>query len=401
MPRKAKWGPGGTSDTPKAIDLKLAKGVRVQVTSGVLTKAAYEARVHAIKEAWGMGGVWAEAVRALIAKRFTVGAFYTAKADGVKGIEALLARAGSEPLKDLARDYLKQSKATDKKNMRQRLDRFAKSLGKSASVADVTTANVEVFLTQLTDQRTATTKRHVAAKGSTVNRYRAVLGGMCTWAVRAKRMQAHPIAGKQIEKAAEPHYRLPEMRADEYRDYMRAVRDARPDLAPLLLLLIHTAPDVGELWKIVARDVDMDAKRMRYERSKTARYGALPRFVPMPAVVLEEMRAHLAEHGLRGSQPVFAMFPRKDVEWLHRRATASIQRPELTMKDLRHVAAIAWVKAGVHIRLVQKWLGHRSLGQTMKYTDYEPGAEMAAEMAERAANTLNETADVIPLRKAQ
>jgi integrase len=51
--------------------------------------------------------------------------------------------------------------------------------------------------------------------------------------------------------------------------------------------------------------------------------------------------------------------------------------------------------------LVMRWLGHRSLAMTMKYTDYEPGAEMAVEMAERAARTLNETSDVTPLKVAQ
>jgi integrase len=65
------------------------------------------------------------------------------------------------------------------------------------------------------------------------------------------------------------------------------------------------------------------------------------------------------------------------------------------------VAAIAWVKAGVHIRLVSRWLGHRSLAMTMRYTDYEPDGEAAVEMAERAAQTLNRPADVTPLRERQ
>jgi integrase len=91
------------------------------------------------------------------------------------------------------------------------------------------------------------------------------------------------------------------------------------------------------------------------------------------------------------------MFRRRDVETLHARAARSIERPELTLKDLRHVSAIAWVKGGVHIRLVQRWLGHTSLSQTMKYTDYEPNAETESELAERAAATLARTMDVTPL----
>lgn len=402
MPRRASWRRDGTSATPKAIDLRLsglnAKG-RLQVSSGVLHRTAYEMRRNAIKEAWALGGIHRAAIVALDQGRFDVEAFWDARSRGAEGLAYLLATAGSEPLKDLIRDYLKQTKATDAKKMKQRLQRFARSLGKAPSVADVTSADVEAFLDSLTDERTAKTTK-TPAKGSTVNRYRAVIGGLCTWAVKVGRMQQHPIAGKKVEKRAEPHHRLPEMSADEYRDYMTAAREARPDLAVILLLLIHTAPDVGEAFELSARDADFEVRRLRYERPKTRRFGPAPRFVPMPSVLMVELRAHVAEYQLRGSQPLFGMVKRSNVEWLHDRAAQAIQRPELTLKDLRHVAAIAWVKAGVHIRLVQRWLGHRSLAMTMKYTDYEPGAEMAIEMAERAAQTLNQTSDVTPLRKA-
>ena len=59
----------------------------------------------------------------------------------------------------------------------------------------------------------------------------------------------------------------------------------------------------------------------------------------MPTVVVEELRAHLAEHELRGSQPLFAMFRRTDIDTLRQRAAWAIQRPELTPEDVRHVAA--------------------------------------------------------------
>lgn len=395
-----KWRRDGTSETPKPIDLVL-DGVRLQVSSGVIHKSAYELRRNAVKEAWTLGGIWRDAILAMKAGRFGMAEFYEARSRGEAGVRDLMTRAGSEPLKDLIRDYLKQTKATDKPKMRQRLNRFHSHFGRKVpSVADVTTATVDHFLSLLTDLRTAKREEPVPAQGSTVNRYRAVIGGMCTWAVRVGRMTTHPIAGKKVEKREEPHHRLPELSANEYRDYMDCARAKRPDLAVVLLLLIHTAPDVGEVFAREARDADLETGRMRYERSKTRRYGSLPRFVPMPSVVLEEIRAHVAEHGVTGEQDLFGMSKRTDVEWLHKQCCAAISRPTLTLKDLRHVAAIAWVKAGVHIRLVSRWLGHRSLSQTMKYTDYEPDAAMAVEMAERAAQTLNQTVDVTPIRKA-
>lgn len=401
MPPRAKWKRDGTSDSPKPLDLRL-KGLepdgRLQLTSGVLNRSAYETRKNVIRQAWTMGGIWSDAVRGLKLKRFDVAEFMAAWVLGEPGIRSLLERKGAESLVTLVRDYLKQTKASDKKKMRQRLQRFSAFLGKSPSVADLTPANVEAFLDALTDLRTANRKAPEKAKGSTANRYRSVIGGMCTWAVRAGRLQLHPIAGKKVEKRAEPHHRLPELSADEYREYMAKARAFRPDLAIIPLLLIHTAPDVGEVFTREARDVDFDTGRIRYQRTKTARFGVLPRYVPMPSVVIAEVRAHLAEHDLKGSQTLFGMFERSEVEWLHKRCVEAIARPELTLKDMRHVAAIAWVKAGVHIRLVSRWLGHTSLNMTMRYTDYEPDAEAATAMAERAAETLNRTADVTPIR---
>lgn len=404
MPKPMKWRRDGTSETPKPIDIRLAglgtPGDRLQVSSGVTNRIGYNLRKAALVESWILGGVHRESVRGVALRRFDVNTWYSARQKGTEAIETLLRESGAEPLDDLIRDYLRSSKAGDKPKMRQRLHRFASWVGKKPTVADLTTAKVDRFLSELIDERTRETTK-TPAQGSTVNRYRAALSGLATWAVKNGRLQAHPIAGKKVEKREEPEHRLPEMSPDEYRDYIAHARTERPDLIVMLLLLIHTAPDVGELWTRTARDVDLAAGRIVYQRSKTRRFASArrPRMVPVPALVLAELRGHIAEHRLAGSQPLFEMFARGDLEGTHRRAAAAIKRPELTLKDLRHVAAIAWVKAGVHIRLVQRWLGHASLSQTMKYTDYEPDADAASAMAERAADTLNRSADVSPIRK--
>jgi integrase len=297
--------------------------------------------------------------------------------------------------------------------MRQRLERFLAYLGDSPALAELTTARVDAFLSSLVDLRTVQRSAGsgetelepdpgTPAKGSTVNRYRAVIGGFCTWLVRTNRLARHPIAGKRVQKRPEPHHRLPELSADDYRDYMVVVRRDRPDLAIIFLLLLHTGADVGEVFMREARDVDLDrsSPRIRYQRTKTERFAAAnrPRFVPMPPNLVEEMRAHLAEHQLRGAEQLFAMFARRDVETTHARAARAIKRDELTLKDLRHIAAISWARAGVGIRTIARYLGHTSLAMTMRYTDYEPDVEAEAEAIERAALTLTRTIGVTPLR---
>lgn len=401
MPTVMKWGRGGVSKTPKPIDIWLDGGPRLQVSSGVLTKEGYTNRRNAIKEDWSKGGVWRDAILALHAKRFTVTEWYAVRSEGVEALETFLAAKGAEPLMTAIRDYLKQVKASDKAKMKQRLERMATALGKQSTVADLTPAKIDTFLSELTDGRTAKKKHPTPAQGSTVNRYRAVISGLCTWLVNQSRLAAHPIRGKQVEKREEPSHRIPELSADEYRDYTGAFRSERPDLLVIALILLHTGADVGEVFGIMVRDVDLEAKRIRLQRPKTRRHRTAnkPRFVPLPSVLLTELRAHIAERGVQGSDRLFLATERRELEYMHDRAVKVITRPELTLKDLRHIAAISWVKGGVHIRTVQRYLGHASLQMTMRYTEFEPDEGLAAEQAERALDTLNKTDGVTPLRK--
>lgn len=399
MPRRMEWRRDGSWPTDRLMDFQLDGLGRFQAQSGVKMRVLYDARKAAILEDWQRGGVWSEAIRSIHAKHITVSEWYAARSGGVVALAAFLQKKGAAPLRPLIADYLHQSRASDKAKMRQRLDRLAANLGKCATVADLTPAKIDAFLASLIDGRTAKTKK-VPAKGSTVNRYRAVIGGMCTWAVKHARLDVHPISGKKVEKREEPHHRLPEMAPTEYAEYMATVRAQRDDLAVVFLMLLHTAPDAGELWILKARDVSFEKGLVTYERPKTLRFASSrPRKVPLPSLVLAELRGHFAEHGVKGSELVFGMIDRREVESMHERAAKTISRPELTIKDLRHIAAIAWTQAGVHIRLVQRWLGHTNLTQTMKYTDYEPDAGMAVEMAERAAETLNKTAGVTPISR--
>ena len=116
-----------------------------------------------------------------------------------------------------------QTDAKDVAKMRQRLDRFVAFLGDASRVADLTTAKIDSFLSSLVDLRTVNRRTpNQLANGKEcgsdqkVNRYRTVIGGLCTWAIRANRLERHPIAGKRVQKRAEPHHRLPELSPDEY-----------------------------------------------------------------------------------------------------------------------------------------------------------------------------------------
>jgi integrase/recombinase XerD len=55
-------------------------------------------------------------------------------------------------------------------------------------------------------------------------------------------------------------------------------------------------------------------------------------------------------------------------------ATAGIDK-RISPHSLRHTAAITWLRSGVPVTVVQKWLGHSSLATTQKYLDHLENGE--------------------------
>jgi len=51
--------------------------------------------------------------------------------------------------------------------------------------------------------------------------------------------------------------------------------------------------------------------------------------------------------------------------------------------DLRHTFGTAMAAAGVPMRTLQEWMGHRDIGTTQRYADYAPN-EREVEMVDRA-----------------
>jgi integrase len=110
--------------------------------------------------------------------------------------------------------------------------------------------------------------------------------------------------------------------------------------------------------------------------------------------VAAELRDHIAPYGLRGEQLLFGMANRKHVEALHAKAAAAIGRPALRIKDLRHIAAMAWVQSGTRIDRVSQLLGHSTLSQTMVYVTFAPDTAEEADIARLGAAQLRGPAGV-------
>lgn len=123
---------------------------------------------------------------------------------------------------------------------------------------------------------------------------------------------------------------------------------------------------------------DIDSARMlvHVHRGK----GSKDRFVPLPVKTLTMLREYWATH--RNAHWLFPATGRsgKAAALAHEpMATASVQgalrkvveevgiRKHVSMHTLRHSYATHLLEAGVSLRLIQQYLGHRSLRTTMVY----------------------------------
>ncbi len=130
--------------------------------------------------------------------------------------------------------------------------------------------------------------------------------------------------------------------------------------------------------------VDSDRMQLHVKQGK----GAQDRFVPLPQRTLELLRQYWSLHhhprllfptrtaagiaSATATQPMSA----RGVQKAFKAAVAEsgIQKPA-TVHTLRHSWATHLLEAGVNLRLIQAFLGHRSLTTTARYTHLTRKAE--------------------------
>jgi len=124
-------------------------------------------------------------------------------------------------------------------------------------------------------------------------------------------------------------------------------------------------------------DIDSDRMLVHVHRGK----GAKDRYVPLPKDTLLLLRRYWATHrnpewlfpavGRSGKGAAKASLPmsRSSVQGAFRRAKfkTQIKKRYVSIHTLRHSYATHLLEKGVHIRAIQKYLGHTSLETTMKY----------------------------------
>jgi len=141
----------------------------------------------------------------------------------------------------------------------------------------------------------------------------------------------------------------------------------------------------GELLALRRRDIDWEARRIRVRRSYVRGHWGTPksrrgsRSVPLAHRLAEELRDHFEQSRYRGDDDLVFGHPDTghvmDHSDLVRRYKAALKAGgvrEVRFHDLRHTFGTRMAAAGVPMRTLQEWMGHRDIKTTLIYADYAP-----------------------------
>ena len=169
-----------------------------------------------------------------------------------------------------------------------------------------------------------------------------------------------------------PHGRSPQRQPDilSRAEVMRLL-DAASHL-PARVLLKTTYAAGLRLSEVIAlrwSDIDSDRMTLRVEQGK----GAQDRYTVLSAGLLSELRAYWKQCRPQGPW----MFPGRDPgtaicdSTVQRVYTRTKQKAGITKRGgihaLRHAFATHLLEAGIDLRMIQRFMGHRSLGTTQRY----------------------------------
>lgn len=179
-------------------------------------------------------------------------------------------------------------------------------------------------------------------------------------------------------KLDDPRKSLAAPRFLSRREFDRLVGFADADLASLITVAVHTGLRKGELFRLTWADVDLENRVATIRETKSG----WPRTVPLNSAACDALTSILKDIQ---TPHVFAWWHRMSgTQGVRRRFDTALKRAGISafrFHDMRHTFASWAVVAGVDLRTVAQWLGHRSLDLVMRYTHLAPSHER--EMIER------------------
>jgi integrase len=256
-------------------------------------------------------------------------------------------------------------------------------------VADLTRENIERFMLQ---------KLREGSAAKSVRNWLGLLHGILAYAEREGHIPANPAKHVAKPQVVESDPDLKFLNLEELDKLLEAVPgdDLGQMERTLYLAAAMTGLRQGEALALRWRDIDWVASRIRVRRAyvrgefnspKSARSS---RSVPLADKVARELERHFQRSAYQGDGDLVFSHPHTgrpyDRSKLLKRFKKARDRAKVTpvtFHGLRHTFGTRMAAAGVPMRTIQEWMGHRDFATTLKYAHYAPG-HREAEYVERA-----------------
>lgn len=203
--------------------------------------------------------------------------------------------------------------------------------------------------------------------GATVNRKLACLSRILRTAHERGKLDKLP----KMPRRSEGEHRIRFLSHDEERRLVIIMQRLAlsQDVQDAVLCLLYTGFRCGELWRLEARDVDLERGTLTAWKTKNHH----PRTIPL----VEKLR-HIIARRMQDCGGQGRLFPTGSNEWLRR--PWDIIRHHMGMDDdaqfvphmLRHTCATRLSQAGVSLPLIKEWLGHTNIQTTARYAHFSP-----------------------------
>lgn len=275
--------------------------------------------------------------------------------------------------------------ATDK----GRIERHIKPLLGRKKAADVTRGDIQRFLQDVANGKTATDVRtglrgRAIVKGGrgTATRTLGLLGGIFSYALDCGLVETNPVQGVRRFKENRNERYLSEQELVRLGSSLRqATEDGLNPLGLCVIkLLVFTGARKNEIASLKWSEVDLQSGYLRLEDSKTGR-KAIPLNAPAAQLLAEWPR-------VAGSPYVFPAssgaghYQGTPKVWQKVRGRAGLN--DVRLHDLRHSFASIAVSGGASLPMIGSLLGHASTATTQRYTHlHDDPVRAASESAGR------------------
>jgi integrase len=236
----------------------------------------------------------------------------------------------------------------------------------------------------------------------TIQNVLGLLNGICEFAVKRGWATANPC--RYVDRPrVEPNQDVRYLDPDELEAVLRAIEpgDFGRVHRAIILAAAMSGLRMGELLALRWLDVDWQAQRIRVRRSIVRGHLGTPksrrgsRGVPLADRLggeldrLHRETAYGADDDLVFGNP-HAGTPLDGAALLRafQRALKRAGVRQVRFHDLRHTFGTRMAAAGVPMRTLQEWMGHRDLRTTLIYADYAPGAREVELVNEAFATSL-------------